>query len=209
VVPPPASSASFRTRHRALPRDAPHNRRRQCALLLSHSLELDQGTLSHLTALIRVRNGYPRVVKYRFGSMKARATRSTYWVPILAKSSFSSWTPIRSRKSTVVRYRSHSRTSPYSIPLRVSFSVRTRYLTDLSSLSTAKSFALKATPSYNTHQRRDIGVDVDGDLGSFLIRVNAMAAMRGHQRDTLSTHSNFTARRPKTNNKVEWEKLEE
>jgi hypothetical protein len=58
--------------------------------------------------------------KYRLGSMRARATRSTYWVLILALSSFSTWMPIRSRKSTAVGYRSDSRTSPYSTPLRVS-----------------------------------------------------------------------------------------
>ena len=111
--------------------------------------------------------------------MRARATRSTYWVLILVQSSFSSWTPIRSRKSTAVRYHSPSRMSPYSTPLRVSFLVRTRYLTGLLSSSTAKSFALKVAPSYDTPRTGtprlvpDIGVDVDGDLGFFLICVNS------------------------------------
>ena len=175
VVPPPASPTGLRTRHRVLPRDAPHNCRCQCALLLSHSLELDQGTPCHLTAPIRDRRSdlLVRPFKYRLGSMRARATRSTYWVLILAQSSFSSWTPIRSRKSTAVRYHSRSRTSLYSTLLRVSFSVRTKYLTGLLSSSTAKSFAPKAAPSFDKHQTGtpglvpDIGVDVDGDLGSF------------------------------------------
>ena len=182
VVPTPASSTGLRTRHRVLPRDAPHNRRCQCALLFSHSLELDQGTPYHFTTPIRDRKPdiLLRPFNYRLGLMRARATRSTYWALILVQSSFSSWTPIRSRKSTAVRYHSPSRMSPYSTPLRVSFLVRTRYLTGLLSSSTAKSFALTVAPSYDTHRTGtprlvpDSGVDVDGDPGFFLICVNRL-----------------------------------